>query len=346
MVFLGFAVACASDDDPNGDESSSAADTTSGAQGSETTGDGSSSTTGTADTIGGTTSTASSSAGPTTDDVGSETAGEADEDPGTEDGESASDTGVGTGGTDSWCPETAWFCEDFETLPHGSFAGDERWSIAISNADRDNRDLEIASENPHAGGSALRATTAAGANNNWQNYLVHTFDAPQSTFFGRVFIYVERFAVKLEEPSRPGMHWYMLEHRAFGVHNGIENTNPGHLVRLLNGHYGFGVPSETSMALNYVIPGTGEEGTSAGSHPIFEDRWVCFEWLYDAAANRIVLWQDGDMLVDSEGIGAYAIPPAENVAIGAATTQGTYEPGFDVWFDDLALGSERIGCGE
>jgi len=254
---------------------------------------------------------------------------------------SEADTGGGESSDDALCPASAWFCEDFESLPLGSFAGDERWAVVVNNSDRENRDLAIGDAMPHTGTAALRATTASGDTNNWQNYLLHTFDVPRAAFFGRAFYYVATFADQTDGSA----HWMLLEHRAYGTYNGIENENPGHVIRILNGFSVTGDEPNQTVPLSFNYAGVPEMGTRSSAQPVFDGRWVCFEWAYDEPANRLALWMDGELVLESEGIGDYVLPPAETVAIGAASNSGNYAQGFDVWIDDLALGSERLGCG-
>src|SRR5690606_35557183 len=178
----------------------------------------------------------------------------------------------------AFCPESAWFCEDFEALPPGEFEGDDRWTVVVNNADRENRSLEISEERPHSGRAALRATTAAGSNNNWQNFILHRFDDAPEPFYGRVFVYVAQFGIKTSS-----VHWYFLEHRAYGEYNGANPESTGHLVRIINGYYATG-ETTTSMTINYALPGQ-EMNSTSSTHDMFDGRWVCFEWWYDAAAN-------------------------------------------------------------
>lgn len=269
--------------------------------------------------------------GSTSDEAGSEASGEVSS--AYEGTDTASDV------VDA-CPVSAWFCEDFEALPGGPFEGNERWEVVVNAADRDNRTLAIEAGMTHGGEAALHATTAAGMTNNWQNFILHRFESPPEAFYGRVYVYVTHFAVKTTN-----LHWWMLEHRSYGEFNGIENTTNGHIVRILNGYYPADNVETTSQTFNYDIPGDGETGTTGPTYDRYEGRWTCFEWFHDVAADHLVLWQDGIELARAEGgIGDRHLPPAHAITLGAASNNGEYTRGFDVWFDDLALAPERVGC--
>ena len=78
--------------------------------------------------------------------------------------------------------------------------------------------------------------------------------------------------------------------------------------------------------------------------------WQCLEWRLDATDNRVELWIDGiaqpDLTVTTTTTAATrstSCSPADNVKIGWQLYQPN--PGrFDLWLDDIALATERIGC--
>ncbi len=84
-------------------------------------------------------------------------------------------------------------------------------------------------------------------------------------------------------------------------------------------------------------------------------QWVCVEWMLDRATSEMHLWLDGVAQTEVDVSGS-----AGSCSIGsAATWQGpqvltelvlgweAYEqdaPGQEAWFDEFAIGRERIGC--
>ena len=78
--------------------------------------------------------------------------------------------------------------------------------------------------------------------------------------------------------------------------------------------------------------------------------WTCFEWEYDGETNSMRYWFDGELDQDMEVDGEVEDPPwvaptFTRFEIGYHTYQAAPNgDDFDVWFDDLALGTERIGC--
>ena len=79
------------------------------------------------------------------------------------------------------------------------------------------------------------------------------------------------------------------------------------------------------------------------------DVWTCIEWEYDGANNEMRYWFDGvldeDMVVESTEDPPWTAPPFQSFELGYHTYQAPDSgDAFDIWFDDLALHTERIGC--
>lgn len=80
------------------------------------------------------------------------------------------------------------------------------------------------------------------------------------------------------------------------------------------------------------------------------DTWVCYEWEHDGSTNSMRYWFDGELDLDMEVDGAVEDPPwvapvFDNFELGFHTYQApTNSDTFDIWFDDLVIATERIGC--
>jgi hypothetical protein len=84
------------------------------------------------------------------------------------------------------------------------------------------------------------------------------------------------------------------------------------------------------------------------------DRWYCVEFRADGPAGALTTWVDG---VTVEGLAADATPTADVddhwISGGWHPTLPTFRLGWEsyagqamtLWFDDVALGTERVGCG-
>jgi hypothetical protein len=86
---------------------------------------------------------------------------------------------------------------------------------------------------------------------------------------------------------------------------------------------------------------------------VTEDAWQCFEWEMDATGNRVAVWIDGvanpELTAGTDDHGGNQVPfvlPAVNtVKIGWQLYQGGTTPDhFDLWIDDVALSTGKLGC--
>jgi len=87
-------------------------------------------------------------------------------------------------------------------------------------------------------------------------------------------------------------------------------------------------------------------------------KWVCVEWNFDGANNKMHLWLDGtpQTEVDVDGAGSACVAPAPATTIWQGPAMftkismtweayGTDSPQQNVWYDEFAMGdSGRIGC--
>jgi hypothetical protein len=218
------------------------------------------------------------------------------------------------------------FCEDFERLPTGGPAT-LAWGI-----DTHHGTLSVERQRR---GKVLRVHTEG----NGRAFLrVVDFAAPNNTFWGRLRVRVDEF------PTAPDWAHFTL----------VEATGPGsaEIVRPIGGQW--------APPLQGSFWGIGADGGPTGdwtdwreSAPTTEDRWQCFEWVWDAADNRVAVWIDGvaqpDLTVTTTRHGGnpvdFVLPQASTVKVGWQLYQGGPTPDhFDLWLDDLALGATRVGC--
>jgi hypothetical protein len=225
---------------------------------------------------------------------------------------------------------TLLFCEDFERLPVGGAASMD-WGIDTRNGTLTVESVRTARHAPRA--KALRVHTA----DNGRAFMVIPVDPPDNSFYGRIRVKVEEF------PTAPDWAHYTLV-EAYGQGAGV--------VRPVGGQYAPTVPG--------VFWGVGSDGGPTGdwtswqeSSPSVADRWQCVEWQLDAADNRVQVWIDGDLqeelTVDTETAGGadvpFVFPDFGEVKVGWQLYQGGTTPAeFDLWLDDVAFGTEQIGC--
>jgi hypothetical protein len=98
--------------------------------------------------------------------------------------------------------------------------------------------------------------------------------------------------------------------------------------------------------VNLIPPNTGEDYHSGGKVPI--GRWFCLEWEFNDAPDRAVVYVDG---VQDFGQNTFTFGGATTGLVGdfAAFGFGYYawHPAtyaFDVFYDDIVLDANRVGC--
>jgi hypothetical protein len=217
------------------------------------------------------------------------------------------------------------FCENFDRLPLGG-ASSLDWGIDTRNGTltiepRGGRDRMLHVRTRDNGRAFLR---------------VDDFAAPAAGFYGRMRLRVDAF------PTAPDWAHFTL----------VEATGTGstEVVRPVGGQY---VPT-----LQRNLWGIGADGGPTGdwtawteSAPATADTWQCVEWRLDPATNTVTTWIGRDITLNAseqEHGGnqvPFVLPAVDTVKIGWQLYQaGTTPAGFDLWIDDIALSTRRLGC--
>ncbi|MGW4946447.1 hypothetical protein ACWEOZ_33235 [Actinoplanes sp. NPDC004185] len=220
------------------------------------------------------------------------------------------------------------FCENFDRLPVGG-ASSLDWGI-------DTRNGTLTVERRAAGRHAGKVLHVRTVDNGRAFLRVDDLAVPAGGFYGRMRLRVDAF------PTAPDWAHFTL----------VEATGSGsaEVVRPLGGQY---VPT-----VDRSLWGIGADGGPTGdwtawteSAPTAADTWQCVEWRLDAATNTVTTWI-GDDVTLTAGEGAhggnqvpFVLPAVDTVKIGWQLYQGGTTPaGFDLWIDDIALSSRRLGC--
>jgi hypothetical protein len=220
------------------------------------------------------------------------------------------------------------FCESFEEVAPGGAPNAAVWT---HNAN----DVVVAT------GRAARGTQSlhVGPLNGGSHYIHESksFAATGPAFYGRMFLWVERFPVESPQPPTTVYHWDLFE--ASGQPDGS-----GFVVRL-GGHNR--ASGELFLRLNIkphsALP---ETGLFDKNFPMKAKRWYCIEWFLDGPNSEARFWYDGVERTDlhwQKTMPAYPFPAFRSINFGWYEHQGTKTP-YEVYIDEIALDSQRIGC--
>ena len=173
-------------------------------------------------------------------------------------------------------------------------------------------------------------------------FLVPTSFAPTgNSFYGRMWMWVDAF------PTKPDYaHFTMVE---------ASGTGDGSVVRPVGGQY---IPGKAN---GVPLWGVGSDGGPTGdwtnwqeTTPTAGGKWSCVEWQMKSADNSVSVWIDGvakpELSVSTKSHGGnsvdFVFPAFNKIKLGWQLYQGGATPGhFDVWLDDIALTTSRLGCG-
>ncbi|KAJ1565249.1 hypothetical protein HK096_003801 [Nowakowskiella sp. JEL0078] len=218
-----------------------------------------------------------------------------------------------------------FFSEDFESL--NSVSDSPNWKIQSSGAV-----ASIDTTNPKNGKKALRLKVKG----NGFGFLVpNTFAPPSNSFFGRINLFVANF------PKQPDFaHFINVE---------AKGTGDTSLVRPIGGQF---IPGETTeFGPGSDLGPTGDWTNHQKTVPTTDGVYTCLEWQMRDSDSLIQLFVNGvekkELQVSKNIHGGnqvdFIFPKFNNIRIGWQEFQSTSD-NFDVFIDDIALGTSRIGC--
>lgn len=249
------------------------------------------------------------------------------------------------------------FCEDFEALAPGT-ATSAQWTIAQSTgASAVIETTPNANTTPKTlGQKALHLHIAeADGGGGFSFLLPKSFAAPNNSFFGRVWVWVDNV------PTAPDFAHFTLVEGVGKVGNATV------FVRPIGGQF---IPAQFLQPGDpTVMYSAGSDGGLAGDFtdwdptaPTVKQQWTCLEWQVNTSDNTMKVFIDG---VDKAKLtvstkvhnrrSGNAANAAQSFVIPATFDQfkigwQLYQGGGnlktqDLWFDGMALSTTRIGCG-
>jgi hypothetical protein len=219
-------------------------------------------------------------------------------------------------------------CEDFES---GSL-DKTTWSVSGT--------PPVVDGLQHARGSKALHITQVGSG---LSYIKETKTFPEAndTYYGRVFVYFQ---------TLPGVamgyaHWTFVAASGTGIPGEIRLSG-----QLQNGSNLFGVGTD-----NRTDGGTGDWTNSDNDPhppvPVPLGQWLCIEWLHQGQTSETRFYWDGvehpslytSAIRHGGNANPYLLPNFTNVWIGWQEYQTTTAT-FELWVDEIAIDSQRIGC--
>jgi hypothetical protein len=182
-----------------------------------------------------------------------------------------------------------------------------------------------------AGQTAIEFVSLPGGNKRTQLELggLPLFPAANNKLWGRVMAFAHDLP-GMSDNENKNVHYDLIQGSG-------SDANPEYRVAGMGG-----------VLLNYN-PHDCYYGTQKA---IPEDRWACWEWLFDGATNTIEFYIDSELQarVVDKGQGCvdgtssvWQAPTFSELRIGFVNYQSKAET-TTLWLDELAAGPERIGC--
>ncbi|HET6282188.1 MAG TPA: hypothetical protein VFH73_14585, partial [Polyangia bacterium] len=251
------------------------------------------------------------------------------------------------------CPATAIFCDDFEGFADGATALGPKW-VPYTNGGT----VKVDASKPRGGNRALHVTTMA--NRASADILKVTADGSQvapPVHWGRVMVWVAAVP--------PQAHWSFTHASGPTAANRIAQVKYSHGGQFGKLFAGYSVRNRPVNADGTFPPrggapdptdpqGTIDCSKRAPMATVPLRQWVCWEWKYDATKNETQLYVNGTEQTELTVMGrgddcVGGINPAwdgpiyfNKVIIGWEQYQDA--PAQEAWFDDVAVGPDRIGC--
>jgi hypothetical protein len=237
----------------------------------------------------------------------------------------------GSGGGSSGCANLP-LCDDFESATVDGPPSTDKWKVGAPNG-MGTGTLAIDGTQAHSGTKSVRVTGKAGYNNHIFFYNESAVASIGKVIFGRMFV---RFSQALAD----GHATFMTMHDS----GDMKDLRMGGQMKILM--YNRELNDATLPALSPV-------GISKSMSPA-PGTWLCLEFKIDGNAGEIQTWVDGN---DIAGLHADGTPTQD--IDQQWVSSGPYKPSLTdwkmgwesyaggdmtLWFDDVALGAERIGC--
>ena len=237
------------------------------------------------------------------------------------------------------------FSDSFEQHPLGAAPGkpwkEESYNTGVH--------IRVDEGRAFSGSRALHVTTPRGAKYR-RGYVAIHLGGPlpqlQSGFHGRAMIWLDAAPQAL--PGAPPVHWTLLQ----GEGRSADDR--------YNSIYRLGLEERGGLRLmaNFeTTPPVRSNCMQQSKRALTPRRWACVEWHMSVATNELQFWLDGEEITHVTGRAAagdacrghdlrdeWLAPPRFDSFYLGAERYGYAENDQDVWLDDVALSTRRVGC--
>lgn len=236
-------------------------------------------------------------------------------------GGSGSGSGGGSGGSSSGACSHK-LCEDFESGATGALS--DGWTKLKGYGAGAATDVGLAGDAFRSGKQALKSSSMATGQTRAQRSL-STLGATASKHWGRIFYKVQSPATK---PSSGVLHVTFVglmgnsENRVVDI---VENTQGKH---------------------QWLYNNPDDQGGFGSAYDwTFDDAWHCAEWFVDVGTKSYKFFSDSKEVpsIGFTGKNDAQMSDYKSVIVGAQFYQMPPAP-FVMWFDDLAIDDNQVGC--
>lgn len=217
-------------------------------------------------------------------------------------------------------------CDDFEDASVGGAPNPATWSVQLF---QQQGRISIDGAQAHSGTKSVYVSgTGQGSYRSVLFSTAYPFPAPHNSFYARVFL-----------RSRNGMG------QGHSTYFGAGSGDNQRMLRI-----GF---HQYVLEANLIHPGTeyevlsGPWGQPAQGVQLQAEKWHCVEAFFNGAQHELRAWLDGNEVGGLHTTNWNAnltswSPRYARAWFGFETYHGEQD---ELWYDDIAIGTQRIGCG-
>jgi hypothetical protein len=234
--------------------------------------------------------------------------------------------GVGAAGSSDPCGVRPGllFCEDFEDQAVGIAPSGPMWSTSFIGSEAP----EIAVDDATPAHSGARSVRVRAPSANFQSFLIYHDAAILPRESAEFYLRVE---LRIGREMSGGHNAYLIADRAAmpGAGNAVRFGEMNRMLSLSVGGDSHGALSNDDFYDDQVLG------------PRFvANEWSCLEGFFKTDPAEINFWLDGKEVADFH----HTDWPADNYDALRFGFEKYAGPELEIWFDDIAIGAERIGC--